>query len=164
MHSVVYKHRTSIGKIQISIALSAVTVFIAMCRFSEQRNPYLTRTNFIQLHSQFSFRSSFYNPPLDGNEEALLALSRFNNCPLDDWIRARNSDALNSSRAAQAQHFLLAELGTRGLERISNGKEDGGAHEEGWFACDTTISPTSCILFPSICRMKGYGKKGGNDQ
>lgn len=39
MHLMVYKHRASIGtKVQTSLALSAVIVFIAICRFNEQKN------------------------------------------------------------------------------------------------------------------------------
>lgn len=65
MHLVVYKHRASIDtKAQTSLALSAVTVFIAMCRFNEQKNPYLPGANFIQLHSlNFHFAPHFTTPP-----------------------------------------------------------------------------------------------------
>ena len=68
------------------------------------------------------------------DEEALLPLLWLHPRPLQDRIRAGNADPLRGGRTLQVQHVRLSELLSCGLQRITDGEEDGTTHEEWRFA------------------------------
>lgn len=68
--------------------------------------------------------------PLNSNEETLLPFLWLHPGPFQNWIRAADSNSLNSGRAHEAENILFAVLLARSLERVPNGEEDGRSEEK----------------------------------
>lgn len=70
----------------------------------------------------------------DCDEETLLSCLWLYSGPFQNWIRTADSDSLDRGGTDEAEDILLAVLLARGLEGISNGKEDCRSKEKGRLA------------------------------